>query len=168
MLLIQKRHIVYCVAVSILIAGSTAVAQSVPAGSYQRTCTDTYIVDGTLVAVCHTADQQSRPTTLPNAMSCRGDIANVNGKLECVNAQPAPHTSEFGEGFATFQSDCDGQDGARYLIVRLWGKTEFSVKLVFDKRNPSKIQIFAPKGTTFAGSCGGYPENAVFRYVALD
>lgn len=168
MLLIRNCRIGYCVVVALLIAASAAVAQTVPAGSYQRTCTDTYIVDGTLVAVCQTADQQSRATTLPNAMSCHGDIANVNGKLECVNAQPAPHTSEFGEGFATFQSDCDGKDGARYLIVRLWGKTEYSVKLVFDKRSPSNIQIFAPKGTTFAGSCGGYPENAVFRYVKLD
>jgi len=163
-----ESHAVLILASAFSILTLSALAQpAAPAGSYRSTCTDAYLVDGTLVAVCQTADHQSRPTTLPNAASCTGDIANVNGKLQCV-AQPAAHTTEFGEGYATFKSDCNGQDGARYLIIRMWGRADLAVKFVFDKRTPSKFQIFVPKGTTFAASCGGYPQNPSFRYISLD
>jgi hypothetical protein len=166
-----------------LITTLPAIAQVIPPGSYQHTCRDASVGDNdTLLANCQTANGGWRVTNLPNALSCRGDIANVDGRLQCTNVQPSgnsgnfgnqsgnatPSTTETGEGLSTFGAECDGKDGAEYLMLRMWGRTDSLVKLAWDKRYPAKVHIFVPRGTTYAITCGGFKDNAIFTFAALD
>ncbi len=54
----------------------------VPSGSYQQSCTNAVMRNGTLTATC--PGNGGSMTTSINPRNCRGgDIANVNGRLQC-------------------------------------------------------------------------------------
>jgi hypothetical protein len=151
------------------------MAQTVPQGSYLKTCRDASVGDNdTLLANCQMADGQWRVTNLPNASSCRGDISNVDGRLRCINAsmsgyQPGSNTgntTETREGYAAFGSECDAQAGAEYLELRLAGRPDSLVKLVW--RRKGKIQIFLPRGSTYATTCGSFKDNPNFSYANVN
>lgn len=61
-----------------------ASADVIPPGSYQRTCSDFYSDGTTLSATCRTRFGQRNFTTLRDYHNCDGDIANVSGRLRCV------------------------------------------------------------------------------------
>ena len=74
-------------ALSLIVSGANAVtagAQSLPDGTYRRTCTQIHWTGTTLVAQCRTADGRMIATGLPNANKCAGDIGNNNGQLQCT------------------------------------------------------------------------------------
>lgn len=54
-----------------------------PRGSYQETCRRERVEDDTLVAECVDRNGRWRYTELQSFRSCRGDIRNVNGMLQC-------------------------------------------------------------------------------------
>ena len=54
-------------------------------GSYSRTCENAYMADTTLHATCKRRDGKLVTTSLSNPSQCRGDIANIDGKLTCVS-----------------------------------------------------------------------------------
>ncbi len=62
----------------------SAQADYAPPGSYQRTCSDIETTWNTLSATCRTRTGSWNYTTLRNYRDCDGDIANRNGRLECV------------------------------------------------------------------------------------
>ena len=60
---------------------SPALAQRVPPGSYQQSCTQIHVRGGQLIANCSAPNGQRIRSSLP--LACRGDIGNVNGYLRC-------------------------------------------------------------------------------------
>jgi hypothetical protein len=140
--------------------------QSVPPGDYQRSCKNWAMADGALLAMCQTSDGQYRATTLANAASCKGSIVNSNGKLECRTK-----SSEFMEGWGKFGGMCgSGTNGTEFLTVRLGGRRDAELKMVFDE--PYKqgvLYIYLPKGSSSAARCGSYPDgNAQFTFKAFE
>ncbi|HEV8435252.1 MAG TPA: CVNH domain-containing protein [Thermoanaerobaculia bacterium] len=137
---------------------------TLPAGTYQQSCKDASVVDGTLLAVCKTASGDWRPTSLPNAMACKSDVANVDGKLECRR-----RTTEFEAGYGKFGDLCKGGTGTEFLKVRLGGQRDNVLKLTFDQPYTVKVlYIYLPKGTTVNAQCGSYGDgNAQFTYKEL-
>lgn len=71
------------VALALLTIGS-AHADYAPPGSYNRTCSDIETTWNTLSATCRTRTGSWNYTTLRDYRDCDGDIANRNGRLECV------------------------------------------------------------------------------------
>jgi hypothetical protein len=55
----------------------------VPDGSYRETCQDTRIDGDTLSARCQKRNNDWRNTSLRHFDQCRGEITNVNGRLQC-------------------------------------------------------------------------------------
>ncbi len=82
----------WTMAAAILALGiAAAPAQQIPAGSYQKTCSNISVGGTTLNADCKTFNQQSIRTSLPYFASCVGDIGNINGTLACAGPElPAP------------------------------------------------------------------------------
>jgi hypothetical protein len=64
---------------------SAAAAAPEPPGSYQRSCHDIYADWTTLSATCRTTYGGENYSTLRNYRDCRGDIANVHGRLQCID-----------------------------------------------------------------------------------
>ena len=56
----------------------------IPGGSYVETCTDIRASSGTLYATCKTRDGRWAHTRLAEARSCDGEVANIDGALECI------------------------------------------------------------------------------------
>ena len=56
----------------------------IPLGSYRLTCTDVTMQGPSLRAVCETRTGQLRSSMLPRARSCSGEIANIDGVLQCT------------------------------------------------------------------------------------
>jgi hypothetical protein len=67
--------------------GCSAIARAdvIPRGSYQATCSDFYTDGNTLWATCRTRYGDSIDTSLHGHNSCEGDIANIDGRLTCVD-----------------------------------------------------------------------------------
>ena len=75
-----------------------AAAQSVPLGSYLRSCGEAYLQGDTLIATCRRVDGYAQQTSLPAVRSCVGDIGNANGNLTCNYARgPAPLQRYYGQ-----------------------------------------------------------------------
>lgn len=73
------------------VAGYQGGYQSgVPNGSYTQTCQDIRIHGDDLEARCQTTDGNWHKTKLDKFQDCRGDVANENGDLHCVNGGYAP------------------------------------------------------------------------------
>jgi hypothetical protein len=71
--------------------GSSAKAQAFPNGSYQRSCTQIHWSGTTLVAECSKHNGGMTGTGLANAKRCAGDIANIDGQLQCsAGGAPPP------------------------------------------------------------------------------
>ncbi len=66
------------------VAVGVARADYTPPGTYNRTCSDIETTWNTLSATCRTRSGSWNYTTLRNYRDCDGDIANRNGRLECV------------------------------------------------------------------------------------
>lgn len=61
-----------------------SAAQVIPPGSYQQTCTDVSVVNGsTLTARCQDFSGAWRSSRLTNFQDCNGEIINDNGLLRC-------------------------------------------------------------------------------------
>jgi len=56
----------------------------IPGGSYDQTCTDIRMSGRTLHATCQARDGAWMRTRLTYARSCDGEIANIDGALECM------------------------------------------------------------------------------------
>lgn len=72
------------------ISATSALAQALPPGSYQQSCRQLHWSGTTLVAECRKSDGNFSGTGLPNALRCRGDIADIDGRLQCVAANAPP------------------------------------------------------------------------------
>lgn len=70
--------------IAALAIGVRADGQEIPKGSYQQSCVGIQIRFDILIARCKTAKSDLKGTVLEDYASCRGDIANDNGKLRCV------------------------------------------------------------------------------------
>ncbi|MCE9521649.1 MAG: hypothetical protein K8S25_04365 [Alphaproteobacteria bacterium] len=68
----------------LLSLSGVAYADVIPRGSYQQSCSDFYTDGTTLSATCRKRYGESNYTTLRDYNDCRGDIANVDGRLKCV------------------------------------------------------------------------------------
>lgn len=67
-----------------ILCTTPGVAQSIPPGSYQQTCTDINVVNGsTLAARCQDTSGNWQSTRLTNIQDCTGEIVNDNGSLRC-------------------------------------------------------------------------------------
>lgn len=85
-----------------------------PPGSYQRTCRDEHVERGTLTAECQDRNGRWRYTELNGFRTCRGDIANNDGMLQCRREQRFNHgpgrivlykNTNFGGRSRTYASD---------------------------------------------------------------
>jgi len=71
-------------ALAFMLCATPGVAQSIPPGSYQQTCTDINVVNGsTLAARCQDTSGNWQSTRLTNVQDCTGEIVNDNGSLRC-------------------------------------------------------------------------------------
>ncbi len=108
----------------VLCVGGVALADVVPRGSYQWTCSDFHTDGTTLSATCRTRNGGDNHTTLRNYNDCDGDIANVNGRLQCVypdddenNEDRAPRGSyretcrDVNVEGSTLQAECRDHNG---------------------------------------------------------
>jgi len=81
---------------------------SPPRGSYRATCDQIYVTPGrgrtlTLNARCQTRRGRLVDAVLPDYQSCRGDIGNNDGRLECV-AAPSENLGQTPRG--SYRSTC--------------------------------------------------------------
>ena len=79
----------------ILSFGGAAYADVIPRGSYQQSCSDFYTDGTTLSATCQRRYGDDNFTTLRNYNDCEGDIANVDGRLKCVDDQNDNHDGDW-------------------------------------------------------------------------
>jgi hypothetical protein len=69
---------------AVVLCATPGIAQYIPSGSYQQTCTDISVVNGsTLAARCQDVSGGWRSTRLTNFQDCSGEIVNDNGQLRC-------------------------------------------------------------------------------------
>ena len=61
-----------------------------PPGSYLDTCRDVHMRGDTLVAKCQKVDNHWRDTSLDDVYRCVGDIANLDGRLQCSRTPTRP------------------------------------------------------------------------------
>jgi len=61
-----------------------------PNGSYTQTCQEIRVHGDDLEARCQTTDGKWHKTKLDKFQDCRGDLANENGTLRCVNGAGYP------------------------------------------------------------------------------
>ena len=66
-----------------VMAFGTASAQSIPAGSYQQSCTNIRVRGDVLTARCNAPQGGTVRSTISLDSCRRGDIANMNGQLTC-------------------------------------------------------------------------------------
>lgn len=70
--------------VGVLFGAGSAMAQPVPSGSYQGSCRNFSVHDGTLRAQCQTRDGDWIESRLNDYSDCEGDIGNDDGSLTCA------------------------------------------------------------------------------------
>ncbi len=81
----------FVLAAALVIAGlAPASAQFVPSGSYQQSCRNIRVNGNQLIANCTSPNGQHIRSSIN--VGCRGDIANVNGYLQC-------HGGGYGPGY---------------------------------------------------------------------
>jgi hypothetical protein len=67
----------------------SALAQGLPPGSYQRSCSEVRMHGAILSAICRREDGRAQQTIL-DISHCAGDIENRNGRLKCNRGYAAP------------------------------------------------------------------------------
>lgn len=81
--MLRKTLATTAILVATLAAGSTvSLADWLPGGSWQRTCTDARMDRGWLSAACRTRNGRLRNTSL-DVGQCGGEISNQDGRLWC-------------------------------------------------------------------------------------
>jgi len=109
---------------ALLVAGlcwaPPALAQSVPPGSYLRSCGNPYLQGDTLIATCRRVDGYAQQTSLPAVRSCAGDIGNANGALTC-NYVSGPGSAPYYGGAPGYGAPGYGRewDGRRKHCARM-------------------------------------------------
>ena len=114
---------------ALLAAPAQSAAMQIPGGSYQQTCRGSAIHGSKLVAECQDRNGKWRRTSLDNFQSCRGQIQNIDGALECTPganpsagerfhgattgprgsyAQTCQHVTTFG---TTLRASCQDRNG---------------------------------------------------------
>jgi hypothetical protein len=95
-----------------------------PAGSYTRSCQNTFVDAGTLHSACRDRSGQLHTTQLDGFAQCIGDILNANGNLECSKV-PLPSGSYrqtcgeiFMDGFDLHATCRDGSGGLADSVLR--------------------------------------------------
>jgi len=73
-----------------LLAGRDALADPLPAGTYQETCRNNIASGGALTAECKNRGGDWRGTRLDNYRQCVGGIENHDGNLRCNRGQAPP------------------------------------------------------------------------------
>src|SRR5271166_3298765 len=87
-----RMKIVPGLAAMFVLTSLSAYAQ-VPQGSYLHSCRDIKMQGQTLAAVCRKADGREQGSYLADVNRCTGDIANINGALQCNRGSGAPPAS---------------------------------------------------------------------------
>jgi hypothetical protein len=72
------------VAVLALVFGTATPGVAQPGGSYQQTCRHINVRGSTLSAECQNTGGGWQSTQLRDYNSCRGEIQNINGSLQCT------------------------------------------------------------------------------------
>ena len=87
-------------ALACTLCATPGVAQSIPSGSYQQTCTDINVVNGsTLAARCQDTSGSWRSTRITNVQDCSGEIVNDNGSLRCSKGGNGYYNSGYNGGY---------------------------------------------------------------------
>jgi len=100
----------------ILSFSGAAFADAIPRGSYQQSCSDFYTDGTTLSATCRTRDGDSNYTTLRDYNDCDGDIANVNGRLQCVASHDDGQDNDGWEPRGSYRDTCRNVDVEGYTL----------------------------------------------------
>jgi len=77
------KELIGAVAVAVCLGAVPASAQSVPGGSYLRTCTNVEREGDRLFADCRRIDGDWQRTALYDIRRCSGGITNSDGRLTC-------------------------------------------------------------------------------------
>ena len=115
------KHFILRAALGISLCAASlapAVAQTVPAGSYQQSCTGIHVRGDQLVARC-TDPQGDRVRSSIDLGSCRGgDIANSNGQLICNGgngySRYGNNGNGNGNGYGRYGNNGNGNGYGRY------------------------------------------------------
>ena len=83
----------------VLVGASAGLAQSVPQGSYQQTCTNIGARGGVLTATCKDVNGEWRDAQLRDANYCNSDITNENGELRCSGGYQGGYDGNYGSGY---------------------------------------------------------------------
>jgi hypothetical protein len=86
------------VAVLALALGTATPAVAQPGGSYQQTCRNIGVRGSTLHADCQNTSGGWQSTELRNYNSCRGEIQNINGNLQCTGDNRGGYGPNDGRG----------------------------------------------------------------------
>jgi len=82
--MLNFKTAIFAAAIIALGAATPAIADNhIPSGSYQDSCSQIAMENGTLSAVCKTRAGQEVGSYLAKADQCKGDIPNWNGQLSC-------------------------------------------------------------------------------------
>ena len=69
---------------AIVLSAPSALADYAPPGTYQQTCTSISVQWDVLSAQCRTRNGNWNFTNLRDFRNCEGDIANIDGRLQCT------------------------------------------------------------------------------------
>ncbi|MCE9522777.1 MAG: hypothetical protein K8S25_10140 [Alphaproteobacteria bacterium] len=103
--------------VGVFFGAGAAMAQPVPPGSYQGSCSSISSYGGTLRAQCRTRDGDLIESRLENYRDCDGDIGNDNGSLTCAMNDDANPGGGASVPPGSYQSSCQNErvDGGDLL-----------------------------------------------------
>ena len=93
--LTSKCGLIAGAALALCFAAAPLHAQSVPPGSYLRTCTHVAVHGGRLVADCRRTDGSWGRTALRDVDRCVGDIGNMDGQLACNFSDQSYHWTQY-------------------------------------------------------------------------
>jgi hypothetical protein len=98
-------------------------AGAAPAGSYAQTCRDVTAEPARLYATCQARDGHWVTTSLASWRACRGDIANIDGRLSCTaRSYPSGSYAQTCRGVKVARgallASCETRDG-RWTDTRL-------------------------------------------------
>jgi Beta/Gamma crystallin/CVNH domain len=85
---VRAMKVVTMIVMGLVWAGAVGAAAAAPAGSYRKSCSGIDADGSILSAYCRDRNGDSDYTFLRNYQECDGDIANVNGRLKCVEVVP--------------------------------------------------------------------------------
>ncbi len=139
----------------------------VPNGSYTQSCQDIRVHGDDLEARCQTSDGNWHKTKLDKYQDCRGDVANENGELHCMNGAygagyPGGYRGTVGNSYT--QSCKDIKSHGDHLEARCKTASGDWVHTSLDDYRKCKGQIINDNGnlrcvaanTAYIGGAAGY------------